>query len=117
MSSIVCGDKLYCVVRADLKPGEQTAQLGHAVAQFCLDHHDAAKEWHKQSNYICVLHIEDEPSLYHLQMQLTKDRIPHSAFHEPDYDDAMTALVFHPTGKHLVRHLPLAFAENQPSSP
>jgi peptidyl-tRNA hydrolase len=104
-------DKLYVVVRADLKPGEQTAQLGHAVAEFCFEHHTAAKEWHEKSNYICVLHIEDERSLSHLRMQLAKNHIPHSAFHEPDYDDEMTALVFHPSGKHLVRHLKLAFAE------
>ncbi len=112
MTSIEMGDKLYAVIRADLPPGPQMAQLGHAISEFWQSHRELAEEWHNQSNFICILHTDDEHSLTRLLIQARSNGIPHAQFREPDYDDELTAIVIHPTGKHLVRHLPLAFATN-----
>jgi len=106
------GDKLYVVSRSDLPTGVQMAQQGHAVSEFWARHFDLAKEWHDKSNFICVLHIDDEHLLTKLMHKAIDKHIPCAGFREPDIEDQLTAIVLHPTGKDLVRHLRLAFSSN-----
>lgn len=108
---ITDGDKLFVIVRSDLKPGQQMAQMGHALSEFWVRYYKLAKEWHDLSNYICVLSIENESELADLLSKAETKRIPCAHFREPDYADALTAIAIHPTGKGLVKDLKLAFSQ------
>lgn len=104
------GDKLYVVVRKDMPTGVQMAQQGHAISEYWCQHQSSAKEWHDLSNFICVLHIDNEPQLKRLMADAYDRYIPAAHFCEPDMNDAMTAGVIHHSGKALVKDLQLAFA-------
>jgi peptidyl-tRNA hydrolase len=102
------GDKLYVVVRNDLKPGQQAAQSLHAMAEFFIKHPDHAKEWHTDSNYVALLEVSNERRLEKLLAHAERDNIPHAAFCEPWLDNSLTAVALHPAGGHLVKEFQLA---------
>jgi peptidyl-tRNA hydrolase len=108
MSTIIEGDKLYVVVRKDLKPGEQAAQSLHAIVEFCMAHPHHAKEWHSLSNYVCLLEVSSERRLHKLLKQAEAAKIPHAHFREPWLKDSLTAVALHPSGKDLVKEFQLA---------
>lgn len=54
------GAKLYLVVRADLPPGLQAAQLVHAATVLCFEQPDAALAWHNGIQNVVCLTGEDE---------------------------------------------------------
>ena len=105
---IQSNDKLYIVVRADLKPGAQGAQSLHAMAEFWATHPTLAYEWHAQSNFVCWLEVSDEKRLHKLLRHAEEHGVPHAAFREPWLDNSLTAVALHPTGSHLVREFQLA---------
>lgn len=53
----------YLLVRADLPPGLQMAQVAHAAFDFAVENPKIAHKWRKESNYICVLQVPDEDTL------------------------------------------------------
>jgi peptidyl-tRNA hydrolase len=105
---IVEGDKLYIVVRKDLKPSAQGAQSLHAMAEFCMAHPILAKEWHTKSNFVCLLEVRDEARLQKLLLQAEERGVPHAAFREPWLENSLTAVALHPAGRPLVSEFPLA---------
>jgi peptidyl-tRNA hydrolase len=101
--------KLYIVVRADLPPGAQIAQAGHAVAAFARRARGPFEAWVDGSNNLVVLSIADEAALGSLARALERIGRP-VAVHEPDIGDQLTAIAFEGTddaGRH-VSSLPLA---------
>lgn len=107
------GDKLYIVVRADLPIGAQMAQSCHALRQFTEEHPEHDKSWFKNSNYIAVLHAEDENHLNKLIITCVKKEILFSVFEEPFFDNQITAIAVQPGsyGRKICSSLPIAFRE------
>jgi peptidyl-tRNA hydrolase len=84
------------VVKKDLKPGDQLAQSCHACFQFASEHPHLTNEWIRDSNYICILEIDNEQELVTLYERALREDIPNSRFIEPDFDNALTALALGP---------------------
>lgn len=101
--------KLYLVVRRDLpEPGFRAAQLCHAQRQFTAEHPDVDSLWFTESNTLALLEVPGETELLRLVTRARENGIPCSLFREPDLSGAATALALGPSGKRLVRRLPLA---------
>lgn len=103
-------DRLYLIVRRDLEPGARAAQLCHALREWVsvcpVD--DAA--WYSSSNTLVLLEAEDEPALARLREKAEDRGVPVAAFREPDLGDSVTAIAIGPSGRRLVRDLPLALS-------
>lgn len=106
--------KLYVIVRADLKPGAQLAQAGHAVAAFARRARSAFEQWTDGSNNLVVLTASDELALAELSAMIAGVGRPVDV-HEPDLDDQLTAIAFEGTDEaaRLVSSLPLALRERR----
>jgi siroheme synthase (precorrin-2 oxidase/ferrochelatase) len=102
--------KLYLIVRRDLAPGARAAQLCHALRQWSAEHEALDRDWYERSNTLVLLETVDEEALLRLAGEAKRWRIPVSVFREPDFGDAATAIALAPSGRRLVRDLPLALA-------
>jgi peptidyl-tRNA hydrolase len=102
--------KLYIVSRQDLPPGAQCAQSVHAAFAFAQEHPELTRDWHLNSNNIVILAARNEQDLALLIEKARHDGVEFSAFREPDFDDALTAVALAPRGKKLVQKIPLALA-------
>jgi hypothetical protein len=78
----------------------------HAAIQFALAFPDVAAA----APTVIVLAARDELSLTWLRDDATAAGLLVAAFHEPDLDDALTALALEPAAGRLVAGLPLALA-------
>jgi len=96
-----------------LSSGAILAQACHAAFTFSSEHPEIAKDWLLNSNYICILEIDDEDKLQELLDKARHLNIPHSLFIEPDYNYSLTAIALAPTlaSKKLCRGLRLAFKD------
>jgi peptidyl-tRNA hydrolase len=101
---------LYVVTRSDLPVGAQAVQAGHALAGYSLNHTESFKQWYECSNYLCYLAVSNEEELRALKTKAEGREIALFAFHEPDFDEALTAICLEPTldSKKLTSCLPLA---------
>jgi hypothetical protein len=97
--------KLYIVVNAALNAGLIAAQACHALRQFVGDHPVLDAQWHAQSNNIVVLEHDDVASI---AARMEASGLAVSRFHEPDLDDALTAIAVEPHDGRLLSNLPLA---------
>ena len=86
--------KLTTVSRKDLLPGQQAVQATHAAINHCFHFSDESVEWHKNSNYLINLSVEDELSLKDLSTKLRLRGVKVAEFFEPDLDNQMTAVAF-----------------------
>lgn len=104
---------MIVVSRRDLSPAVQSVQSGHALADFCIQHSEIANSWHKNSNYLVYLSVEDEESLHRLIAKLQSRDITMSVFQEPDLDNQITAIAIEPTKEahRLCSSLPLALSD------
>ncbi len=86
------------------------AQTLHAFRKFILEHSSLESEWHSKSNYICILSANNEFDLNILLEKCILQNIKHSVFREPDYDNALTAVVLEPgdKSKKITSSFPLA---------
>lgn len=102
--------RLIVVTRADLKPGYQIAQSGHAISQYLLEHHDLAKQWN--NNYLISLAISSEQKLEDLLTKLIHNGHRVSYFMEPDINNELTSICFIETErtKKFTSHLPLSLS-------
>jgi len=100
--------KLYIVVRNDIKPGLMVAQSCHALRAFVEEHPDVDKEWFATSNNIVCLEVANEVELQALVDRVAGADVEVSTFTEPDLDDQMTAAAFGPRAAALLSNLPLA---------
>jgi peptidyl-tRNA hydrolase len=98
-------EKLYIVVRADLKPGLQAAQACHALRLFSAEHPEEDRAWYEGSNNLVLLQVPDEREL--LALREKADGCPASLFREPDLGGEATALAFGPAARKTVSNLPL----------
>lgn len=96
--------KLYIVVSNSLSAGLKCAQACHAMHAFTLAHPDATREWEAHNN-IVVLEHGDIPGTADMLEALG---LRLSRFHEPDLDDALTAICVEPAGGRQLSTLRLA---------
>lgn len=89
--------KLYVVTRRDLSPGAQACQAIHAVCEFVKMHPEAYQKWYTESNYLAFLSVKDEDALYKYKIKADINHILFATFHEPDFGDELTAVVFDAT--------------------
>ena len=98
-------DKIHVVVRRDLPFGPQIAQAVHAMKELGRGRSDPD---FVETEHVVILHARDEAHLTEVHERLVAE--PGAlvkAFHEPDYDGAMTAVAAWRSGK-VLSSLPLA---------
>lgn len=63
-----------------------------------------------------LLSVADEVTLQNLRQRLEDERIVYSAYHEPDFNDELTALAIAPSAvtQRLCANFPLALKEEEP---
>ena len=108
MDSIRMGDKLYLVTRNDLSPGQQAAQLCHAIRLFGHEYPQIDKEWYERSNFLALLSVPSENDLLRLFERLRLREIRCSLFREEDLGNEATALAAEPLARRTCSELPLA---------
>lgn len=105
--------KLYVLTRADLSPGAQATQSAHAAFQFAIEHPQLTEEWYRNSQYLILLSVPDEEALMGWVLNLQDEGLVHSVFHEPDWEDQLTAIAVAPseTAQRIFANLPLTLRE------
>jgi len=88
---------LYVIARADLEVGFRTAQVGHALIQWTLEHG-------RPPESLVVLSAPDLDALHRAHDRLVGRVV---AFHEPDLDDQLTAVAAGPECWRALSSLPL----------
>jgi peptidyl-tRNA hydrolase len=103
---------LYIITRADLTPGQQSAQIAHAVADFCIKQPEHAAKWHAENEYMICLEAPTQTELALLARRVNHDLGENAAivYREPDMDNAITAIALTPSplSRSLTANLPLA---------
>jgi len=102
--------KLFLVTRRDLSAGLRAAMLCHALREFGAGFGEIDREWYTTSNTLVLLETEDLTSLSALADRAVQEGVPVSRFEEPDLGNVLAAIAIAPTGRKLVRDLPLAFS-------
>jgi hypothetical protein len=104
---------LTLVVRRDLHPGSQAAQLVHAAIQFQKEYPHIQDSWYNISNYVALLSCENEQALKDLINKAQEKGIKYSAFNEPDLYNSLTSVTLEPCveSTKLCSSFPLAFKE------
>lgn len=100
-------------MRKDLAPGSQLAQSVHGAFRFAKEHPHLTDQWISNSEYICILEIDNELELVKLWERSKLENIPSSCFVEPDYNNSLTAIALAPgqESKKLCSNLKLALKE------
>lgn len=89
--------RLYAITRADLPIGLRTAQVGHALIHWTLEHGCPPES-------LVVLQVPDLQALHRIH-DLLAGRVV--AFHEPDLEDELTAVAAGPECWRALSSLPL----------
>lgn len=110
--------KLVLVTRDDLTPGQRAAQILHAGIDFAFEHPDRAGPWHKNSNYVVLLSVQNEKELIDLIEKCELNNLKYSTFQEPDLGNTVTAIAIEPSPitQKLVSNLPLLFTSKNKKS-
>jgi peptidyl-tRNA hydrolase len=112
-------DRFYVVVRSDLPPGLQAAQAVHSAIQFTQEWPDLLVPWYTDSNYLVIVAVPDEPSLWEMAKVAREQNIRYSITQEPDLDDKWTAVALQPgdMARMICSCLPLALKEAEEPQP
>ena len=102
--------KLFLITRQDLAQGPRAVQMAHALREFVARYPAIDAEWYRTSNTLALLEVSSEPDLAKLAQRAERRGVPVARFHEPDLDNALTAIAIAPSGKSLCRVLPLALS-------
>lgn len=72
-----------------------------------------ADDWIRDSNFLVVVAVPDEPALMRLTTSVVEEGIAHTLVREPDLDGQATALAIEPgdDARRLCANLPLALKE------
>lgn len=103
--------RLHLIVRKDLPPGSQLAQIVHGQDEFrdaFPDHHRA---WREESNTVVVHHAENLPHLEEALAEAELVGVPHAVFREENLGLQPTCMVLNPYAPgavRLARRFPLA---------
>lgn len=97
-------DKLYIIVLKSLSTGLKAAQACHALHAFTQTYPDITRAWEADNNIVV---LEHDDLLTTAEML---EGLGHSLvrFHEPDMDDALTAICVEPAAKKRLSGLRLA---------
>lgn len=88
------------------------AQSNHISIEFVLSHLDKTRDWHYNSNYVCILAAKDEEHLKTLYQKAQEYDIASSIFREPDLNDSITAIaMLGENSKKILSNLPLALKQ------
>lgn len=103
--------KLVTITRRDLSLGQQAVQSTHAAINFIFEHPERAGPWFYNSNYLCMLSVENEKELIKFIEKCEKLKLCYSVFREPDIGNQITAIAIEPsiTTQKMVSNLPLLF--------
>lgn len=104
-------EKLFLIVRADLSVAQRAVQAAHALREFSEHHPEVDRAWYTSSNHLALLEVPDMRALEALLIRALDRELPVVGFHEPDRDGELTAIALGPSGRRLVRGLPLALRE------
>jgi hypothetical protein len=82
----------------------------HVAFRFADDYRHTTLKWMDQSEYICILSVENEIELKDLLERARWLAIPCADFMEPDFDNSLTAIALAPCpeSKKLCSNLKLA---------
>lgn len=80
-------EKLFVLVRTDLKGSSPAVQAGHAVAQWMLDHPNT---WENET--LVYLNIGNKVDLHKWIAKIHYKDLEYSIFKEPDLDHEATAV-------------------------
>lgn len=86
------------MVRRDLSHGYQTAQTGHAIAEWAFNNPRTFRRWRKKSGYLICLSVRDATQLSILTKELDKEKIGYTTFFEPDINE-ITSIAITPSDK------------------
>lgn len=67
----------------------------HALRQFAEEHPNLDQKWFKKSNYLVLLTVANEKSLYDLILK-AKNKINLAIFREPDIENEIASVAFEP---------------------
>lgn len=102
--------KLFIVTRDDLTPGDQLAQVAHAMAEFAFFWPEKFEIWKGSSDYLVIKAVATEKELHQLVSRLVEADEFSLSVREPDLDTALTAVVAGPSRSvyRLLYGIPLA---------
>ncbi len=85
------------------------------MIDFCLKYPADSLAWHKKSNYLCQLAVEDEKELYELAEKAEQKGIKVMRFFEPDLNNQLTAICLEPTeaSRKFTSSIPLMLREKK----
>lgn len=95
--------KLFIIVKSTLSAGLKAAQAVHAAVAFTQAFPEKTAQWQPDNNVV-VLEHESMPALADMLEALGLSLV---RFHEPDLDDALTAICVEPAAKRHVAKLKL----------
>lgn len=98
------------MTRSNLRPGDQAAQSAHAAFHFSYRYGPIFRQWYEESQFLILLAAPDEAALAALRDEAERRNLPVVSYHEPDLDNALTAIAIAPSEKtrKLCANLPLA---------
>lgn len=96
-------EKLYIIVRNDLRSGLQCAQACHAQYEFSKRYPELMETW---AGNLVVLQVQDERALQRLAGALSDFCLV--GFQEPDLGGETTAFAVEGKAEPFLTHLPLA---------
>lgn len=101
--------RLYIAVRGDLSPGLAAAQAVHSAFAFATRHPSITGPWQRDSQYLVIVAVPDEPALLALGSQALARNLAVCMWHEPDLAGAATAVALEPgvAAQRLCANLPL----------
>jgi hypothetical protein len=96
-----------------MTPGNQATQAAHAALSFAAQHPEEFSKWHSESQYLVLLASPTQEELARLASRVMEADLKLSLYHEPDYNDELTAIVVEPSDltRRLMANLPLALRE------
>lgn len=85
--------KMYCVVEKHLSPIQKAIQAAHAIVEYQLEygHTEEYRHWAEYDKTIVVLDGGCAPEMEITFSALTKARVDHACFMEPDLNNIITA--------------------------
>ena len=96
--------KLYLIVMRSLSAGMKAAQACHAMHAFTQAHPAITAEWQRDNNIVVLEH----DNIAERAEDLERRGYTLVRFHEPDLDDALTAICVEPAAWRHVSSLRLA---------
>ena len=100
-------NRLYVIVRRDLKPGMKIAQSCHAMAAFAEEHPSVTSLWHEGGNNLICLECDANELALMAEQSIQRGALV-SLFREPDLGNELTAIAISGEAKSMLRRLPLA---------